>query len=90
MSADNWTICPKCELTRTDPVTEAKKIYGQVSVENFEAAMNIARRKPIEDNQTLREDYEFYLEGFQLTISYRCSCVCGFSYEYKKQVEMPH
>lgn len=90
MSADNWTICPQCEQTRTDPVTEAKKLYGQIPLEEFETAMKTAKHTQIDDD-TLREDYEFYLEAFQLNIVYGCSCSkCTFEFEYKTQVDMPH
>jgi hypothetical protein len=37
----------------------------------------------------LREDYEFYLEGFVLNIIYHCQCIdCDFEFEYKNQVNM--
>jgi predicted Zn-ribbon and HTH transcriptional regulator len=37
----------------------------------------------------LREDYEFYLEGFTLYIIYSCSCTdCGFEFKYKNQIEI--
>lgn len=90
MSASNWQDCPKCKQSRTGTVAEAAKLYGQVSAEDYETAMIKARNAEL-PQQTLREDYEFYVEGFCLNISYGCRCDnCGFQFSYNKKIEMPH
>ena len=36
----------------------------------------------------LREDYEFYLEGFILNIYYSCRCQdCDFEFKLKRQID---
>ena len=35
----------------------------------------------------LREDYEFYLDGFILNIYYHCHCQdCDFDFKFKRQI----
>lgn len=88
MSADNWTICPKCTKERPDPIKEAAKLYGKIPLAEWEAAIQEAKNSPPQE-ATLREDYEFYLKGFCLNIIYCCSCkLCGFKFDYKKQVDI--
>jgi len=40
-------------------------------------------------SDTLREDYEFFLEDGILDISYSCSCrECGFVFNYNKEIDI--
>lgn len=92
MSADNWTGCPRCwgEHVKADPVGAAKKLYGTIPLEEFEAAMGEAENTPA-PGSSLREDYTFYLDGFCLQINYSCSCeTCGFTFSFNKKVDVPH
>ena len=82
MSADNWSKCPKCkaitEKTKADLIEKIGENYGKIPVEEYDDMVKEASEvTDLED--TLREDYGFYLEGTNLNISYRCHCdVCGF------------
>ena len=55
MSANNWTLCPKCGWT---------------------------------GKESLREDYELFLNRKTLSIKYKCKCMaCGFIYRYEKEIK---
>lgn len=87
MSADNWTTCPRCfatELKRVESVMEkAKSSYGKVKAEEY-AALQAEAVKPMNVQNTLREDYELGLYGGEFQIDYACSCSeCGFSFNFK-------
>lgn len=65
MSADNWTVCPRCrdrakaeKLARAQAAVDA---YGKVSAEEY-AALVERSTEPLEPKETFREDYEFYGE----------------------------
>lgn len=94
MSADNWTICPKCNVNLTKTSERAKleagEAYGKVSPEEY---LNMLKQANLEPNiePTLREDYGLHLdEDGEFTISYTCSCrICGFDFEYKHTEKVP-
>ena len=93
MSADRWDTCPKCvEDEEKAFLTLSKEVansYGKIPVEDFDllrAKLDQERNKSHEE--TLREDYEFYREGFNLGIAYHCKCSeCGWSQVYKHEVD---
>lgn len=73
MSADRWTICPKC----------AEKKYPNYNSREYMIELDSRTDEGL--NDTLREDYEVgtNLHGV-LLIDYRCSCyVCGFAFRYR-------
>jgi hypothetical protein len=84
MSADNWTLCPKCEVNRQKQIQRLeRKIeeeYGKVSFEKHQEMiykLKTTQTTPLDE--TLREDYSVGInEGFfDLTYSSHCS-TCGF------------
>lgn len=92
MSADNWTECPRCLVKATKihvaDQDKADKAYGNVPVDEYLALRAIAE-KPVEIDQTLREDYEFYLDskGKFLAV-YCCECTtggCGYSFNFRHE-----
>lgn len=98
MSADNWTICPKClenkKIEYAKAFEDVENSYGEVSYKEFkklEAKKKKALTAIDNDNnaRSLREDYEFFMtpEGI-LEISYlgRCS-ECGAEYKFNKKVD---
>ena len=89
MSADRWSHCPKCSLNKVDYVKDAEAQYGKVPFSEFNKVLEVAKKaKPPEE--TLREDYDFYSNGFTLEIEYSCRCdVCGFHYTLQKESKMP-
>ena len=83
MSADNWAICPSClakaEADKSALEAEVASAYGKVPVEAFDALRERAN-VPInrEKLRTFREDYEFWIDGTTVRVSYKGGChVCG-------------
>jgi hypothetical protein len=64
MSASNWAICPQCLDKARKKADEDKQavmaMYGQVPVEEFDAAREALTEPEPNDFRTFREDYEFY------------------------------
>lgn len=87
MSADNWTVCPKCNsaavLAREEAQLKAGAAYGKVPPAEY-IAMTEEANKPVTTDSTLREDYELGLnEDGQFEVSYRCSCNnCKWQYKF--------
>jgi hypothetical protein len=93
MSADNWTLCPKCLKTennkRAKQVALAKKSYGVVPPDEYAKLIEEANA-PIAMQDTLREDYEFsmYDDG-TFEASYRAGCnSCGFKHEFEAREQV--
>ena len=93
MSADNWTICPRCMKMAVEEKDkqnkQAAESYGKVSEVEYTEILEKARAD-INMEQTLREDYEFYMEDDgTFTADYRAHCDrCGFKYEFKHEEEV--
>jgi hypothetical protein len=84
MSADNWTICPRChEQYEKDLEAFERKVnesYGNVPPEEYIRLLSErAQLEEKQEPQTLREDYEQgIIEGeYYLRYSARCS-KCGW------------
>lgn len=86
MSADNWTICPRCKIKREAACEKERariqKLYGKVSAEEYVDAVSNPKFPP-EVGQTLREDYRIGVDEYgEWSMVYRCSCKeCGFRFE---------
>ena len=93
MSADNWTICPRCKKTheaeRDARIIEAAEKYGKVSADEWVKLNDLAsKEEPLEES--LREDYGIGIDSDgHFEVSYRCSCKCGFRFAYKFSQEAP-
>jgi hypothetical protein len=94
MSADNWAICPRC-LKRAraahDVAVEAvKQSYGNVSIEEFDAARAAILDVDPESLRTFREDYEFYgAESGKVVASYSGNCDnCDLSLNFEEEREL--
>lgn len=87
MSADNWTVCPKCKImfeNKQDKLRQQTKDgYGKVSAEEYLSMLTEATKEVVIDN-TLREDFWIGTKSDgTFKISYGCSCQrCGFSFKY--------
>lgn len=96
MSADNWTICPKCERKDHDEKEKALKkateSYGRVPADQYEHMIAEARKEFNEQiEESFREDYEIGLIGDEFAITYQGSCRnCKFTYSFsfQKQLEV--
>ena len=85
MSADRWAKCPKCSKELNANLASA---YGKVSEDEYLDAL----RHPEEQDETLREDYEAWMdEHGRFTVNYSCLCtICKFEFEYHyKQTILP-
>ncbi len=93
MSADNWSICPRCDALH---IKEQEKVankvadaYGKISRTEWEQMKAEAKKiKPLE--LTLREDYEFFLDrDGSFCAAYSASCnVCDFKHEFKHEEQL--
>lgn len=90
MSADSWAKCPKCKPDETDlraaRMKEAEESYGRVPPEEYAKLLAHAEatRNPDEDNETLREDWEPYIDDKAVFhVDYRGECQrCGFLFVF--------
>ena len=92
MSADNWCICPKCkkknDALNKQRILDAAKQYGVIPADEYIALAKDAS-KPIEIEDTFREDYDIgvYPDGSFL-VSYRGQCtVCNAEYAFGEEVK---
>ena len=89
MSADNWSICPRCKLEKGEAhaaeVESFTAAYGKIPQDEYEEWRE--QLKPPTLEETLREDYKsFITEDGRLYIGYKASCRnCPFHYEFKKE-----
>lgn len=89
MSADNWSVCPRCfdneTAQRQGAIVCVKAIYGQVPIEEFDRQRQELQPLPTRDGfvKDFREDYEFYgAESGELIWRYRGRCkTCGLATE---------
>ena len=98
MSADNWTICPKCkhrlESVKETERTAAARAYGGMPMAEWEV-QRAAALEPVILNETLREDYEIGVTGdgeFYAIYKGQCTsdeCDFGFKFDEKQQAFTP-
>jgi hypothetical protein len=93
MSANNWTVCPKCkaEAKRMHAEKEATlaKSYGKVPAETWLAMQaEVATVHALEE--TLREGWDLGVdEEGRFYVSYRCSCdACNFTFTFKQERQL--
>jgi hypothetical protein len=64
---------------------KVKDSYGKVSAEEY-LCLTKQFEKPVEREQTLREDYELGIVENKFYVSYRASCTaCKFSFTFKEE-----
>lgn len=86
MSADNWTICPRCKkvalAAKERDREKLAKQYGKLNPAEF-IKRSAEVDKPVELEDTLREDYDIGLHDGQFYVSYRAGCDrCDFEVNY--------
>lgn len=90
MSADNWAKCPKCHKEEVDHVAAIKKLYGKITLDEFEKRMAEAKAEAVNTSEeTLREDYEIGILEGKFYVIYSASCECGFAYKFKHEKKIP-
>jgi hypothetical protein len=89
MSANNWTVCPKCFEDLNNKIADSEKScrdeYGKAPPEAY---LDLVKErddlaaKRMDDN--FREDYEIYMQkNGELYISYFGRCdKCGYTKEF--------
>lgn len=93
MSADNWTVCPRCkarhELKAQKLRAAADHAYGTATIEQWKV-LDADAHKAAEPfvEQTFREDYEISgAEDGAVGIDYRGGCgICGLSCSFKHSI----
>lgn len=99
MSADNWAACPKCTKAANgtyDRMQAAlKEKYGTIPAEEYlRMAAEFENTSPeaIRGENSLREDYEFYMneDGEFIAVYHgHCSeCNFDFKFEHKETVKI--
>ena len=101
MSADYWRVCPKCKKGASESfnkeIEEVKKLYGTIGVDEYEAKINEIKGRKVkeilehadDDNGNFREDYEFYMDGDDLVVSYLGQCTkCDFKVPFCRRVNI--
>lgn len=88
MSADNWTICPRCAKKLIEDKErlelQVEDSYGKILANEYLELLDKSN-KVIDHKHTLREDYwmDMDIDGI-FEMSYGCSCnVCDFSFKFK-------
>lgn len=91
MSADNWAVCPQCNIRKQHEATEkdvsAAASYGKIPSEEYMQSLREAaefRKNLVEtlDGIGITEDGEFY-------VSYRGCCdKCGLLHEFKSREKL--
>lgn len=90
MSANNWTVCPKCKANymarKASLWAKANEAYGKVPPERFSQLCADAE-KPMKVEDSMREDYEIGVDRDGLfTVSYRASCqACDYEFSFKHE-----
>jgi hypothetical protein len=78
MSADNWTICPKCKKEKDGKAKVSEEAYNHLK----NKTVNEIRYSTTSD-YTFREDYEIGVYENEFTVDYNGSCSkCNFEYSY--------
>lgn len=95
MSADSYSVCPKCSLaaakSKLDAVAAAELAYETKPAREWERLRRIADSIP-EPDQTVREDYEIgLLTSGQFIVTYEGSCsACDFHFKFDhKEFPLP-
>lgn len=94
MSANNWTVCPRCARVWQDKKEAAHKkaaeVYGKVPPHKW---MELTRKAEAVEGpeETMREDWEIGTRGSStFQVGYSCACEkCGFRFSFKHSQEMP-
>lgn len=91
MSAKNWKECPACRASRLadqkEKIAIVRASYGKVSQDVYLANMEKTKRPITGVEETMREDYEFHVDGDGVfTMVYSCYCEkCNFQYTHNHE-----
>lgn len=90
MSADRWSICPKCmkaaERAKADLIKRVETDYGKIAADEYLELVEQSRQLLAQGSQTwtMREDWKMGICLVEFRVDYCASCEeCGFSYAFK-------
>lgn len=89
MSADRWTLCPKCSKTHVSErdrlQAEADAAYGKVPADEFRRLSALVLTADQDGPaETLREDREIGIYGDKFEVNFSSACIaCGFKFNFK-------
>ncbi len=89
MSADNWTVCPRCiDEARQCEAREKEAVnllYGQISIADFDLRRAALVTAAEDDFTTFREDYEVNdADTGEVSFTYRGECTkCGLAVRFE-------
>ena len=100
MSADNWTICPKCWAEQDedyDADTKAAELESDIAAfaKRHNAAPALVKElrtvmlstlEPGKPDDTLREDYELGIRDGLFFLTYRAYCT-KCNWQYKREIK---
>ena len=94
MSADNWAICPRCNVDlqiKTIAFEQlVKEQYGKIPIEEWEKMKKGSKKEELQT--TLREDYEMWMSDYGIFhVRYNASCEkCNyeFAFNHEQQTEV--
>jgi hypothetical protein len=100
MSADNYTVCPRCrkrmETAKAEKLAETKASYGKVSEDAYRKAVRTADRENTRQIETLAEYYDLGVrqhwigrtgDWFHVRYDAKCSD-CGFEFHFEHSEEV--
>ncbi len=93
MSADNWTVCPRCQYKIQQEqerlLARVQVSYGKVPEGDYLYLLKKAKQAPVPEN-VLREDYNVGItDGGTFYVNYRCECTrCGFTHAFKQEQQL--
>ncbi len=95
MSADRWSVCPRCKDTKekeySERVDAVAKMYGKVPAEEYEQAKkDLFYEEDFEE--TVREDYEIGIWENKFFVSYSAHCTsrgCNFVVKFNHSEALP-
>ncbi len=87
MSADRWSICPRCGVTEEQHAEQwnAKlaDAYGKVTAAEY-VAMTTEARKPYDPTESFREDWSIGQHKGEFYVSYTGACTeCDLSHSFR-------
>lgn len=100
MSADNWTVCPRCLhkalIEKEELKRQVNELYGKIAIVEFDD-LRAQAEAPLEIKHTFREDYETGMHSIeevedlanvrgQFFVVYKGECQeCGLRYEHRHE-----
>ena len=91
MSAGNYDVCPRCGKKSRAALEEKRQEVIRALTElrkaipdQFDAVAGSCKLPSVHPKETLREDYELFIQEGVFYVGYTCHCSeCNFSFSFK-------